>query len=120
MFLKGDEKVKANSLKIGWILMLILGLYRIMASISLVTMQGEDVSAGISLATTGIAIIFVTLASYKKAEKWSWWCLLVIGIAPLLSCSILHGLDIWLTIGWILFILAMVIPAKAILGKKSE
>ncbi|MBE9480147.1 MAG: hypothetical protein IMY69_00460 [Bacteroidetes bacterium] len=108
-----------KSVKIGWILMLILGLYRIMASISLVTMQQADITAGVNLATTGIAIIFITLASYKKAQKWSWWCLLVIGIAPLLSCSILHGIDVWTAIGWIIFILAIVIPAKAILCKKS-
>jgi len=108
-----------KSVKIGWILMLILGLYRIMASISLVAMQQADVAAGVNLATTGIAIIFITLASYKKAQKWSWWGLLVIGIAPLLSCSILHGINVWAIIGWIIFILAIVIPARAILGKKS-
>jgi len=108
-----------KSVKIGWILMLILGLYRIMTSISLVAMKQADVTAGVYLATTGIAIIFVTLASYKKAQNWSWWCLLVIGIVPLLPCSILHGINVWTAIGWILFILAIVIPAKAILGKKS-
>jgi Ca2+/Na+ antiporter len=54
-----------KSVKIGWILMLILGLYRIMASISLVTMQQADITAGVNLATTGIAIIFITLASSK-------------------------------------------------------
>ena len=108
-----------KSVKIGWILMLILGLYRVMASISLVTMQQADVTAGVNLATIGIAIIFITLTSYKKAHKWSWWCLLVIGIAPLLSCSILHGIDVWTTIGWVIFILAIVIPAKTILGKKA-
>jgi len=108
-----------KSVKIGWILMLILGLYRIMASISMVTLQQADVAAGVNLATTGIAIIFVTVTSYKKAQKWSWWCLLVIGIVPLLSCSILHGINVWAAIGWILFILAIAIPARAILGKRS-
>lgn len=63
-----------TSLKIGWILMFILGLYRIMTSISLVVMGQADIASGVYLATTGLAIIFITLASYRKAHNWSWWC----------------------------------------------
>jgi len=110
--------MKAKSVKASWIVMLILGLYRIMTSISLIAMGQADISTGVYLATTGIAIIFVTLAGYKKAQKWSWWCLLLIGMIPLLPCSILHGINAWTAVGWILFIFAIAIPAKAILGKK--
>ena len=112
--------MEAKSVKIGWIFMLILGLYRIMTSISLMAMGQADISSGVYLATTGIAIVFITLASYKKAQKWSWWCLLLIGMIPLLPCSILLGINVWTAIVWMLFIFAISIPAIAILGKKSE
>lgn len=53
--------MEAKSVKIGWILMLILGLYRIMASISLVTMQEADVSAGINLVQHGASLPTIRL-----------------------------------------------------------
>ncbi len=106
-------------LKIGWILMLVLGIYRTVTAIILAATGEGDLSGGISLAATGVAIIGITLGSYRKAEKWSWWCLLVVGLAPLLGCTIIHGIQIPTLIGWILFILAMVIPLKAIFSNKS-
>ena len=111
--------MRSKSLKIGWILMLILGIYRIAASIILVAMGFGEATSGINLAATAVAIIGMSLTSYKKAEKWSWWTLLIVGIMPLLGCSILHGLDPITIGGWVLFILAIAIPAKAILGKKA-
>jgi len=108
-----------KSLKIGWIVMLILGLYRIMTSISLVAMGQADLSSGVYLATTGIAIVFVTVAGYKKAQKWSWWCLLIIGMVPLLPCTILNGINVWTAVGWVLFLLGILLPARAVLCKKT-
>ena len=55
--------MQAKLIKIGWILMLILGIYRIAASISLIAMGDADVSGGVSLATTGAAIIGISLVS---------------------------------------------------------
>ena len=109
----------SKALKVGWILMLILGIYRVAVSIILVAMGFGDVTGGINLAATAAAIIGITLGSYRKAEKWSWWCLLVVGIMPLLGCTIVNGPDPLTVAGWVLFILALAIPAKAILGKKS-
>ena len=111
--------MQAKSIKIGWILMLILGVYRVAASIILVAMGFGTITSGINLAATGAAIIGMTLVSYKKAERWSWWCLFVVGIMPLLGCTILHGIDPITLGGWVLFIPAIAIPAKAILGKKQ-
>jgi len=111
--------MEAKLIKIGWILMLILGIYRVVVAIILMAFGVEDISAGINLATTGVAIIGITLGSYRKAEKWSWWCLLIVGLVPFLDWTILHGLNPVLLVGWILFILGLAIPAKAILGKKS-
>ena len=111
--------MQAKSIKIGWILMLALGIYRIVVAIIGVAIQLGDIAAGIPLATTGAAIIGITLGSYGKAEKWSWWCLLVVGLVPLLSSTISYGIQPLTVLGWVLFILALAIPAKAILGKKS-
>ena len=111
--------MQIKSVKIGWILMLILGIYRTAMAIILAARGIGDISADINLATTGVAIIGITLGSYRKAEKWSWWLLLVIGLIPFLDWTILHELNPMLLVGWILFILALAIPAKAILGKKS-
>jgi hypothetical protein len=113
------EIIQVNSLKIGWILMLILGIYRTAIAILLAAGDVGDISANIGLATTGIAIIGITLGSYRKGEKWSWWLLLIIGLIPFLDWTFLHEFNPLLLIGWILFILALLIPAKAILGKKS-
>jgi hypothetical protein len=107
--------MQAKSIKIGWVLMLILGLYQIAFSVIAV----QDVSVVILMATNGVAIMGISLGSYRRAERWSWWCLHVIGLMPLLSFTILHGVNPWFVVGWILFIPAITVPAKAILGKKS-
>ena len=112
--------MQTKSLAIGWILMLILGIYRTVASIILAVRGIGDLSADIGLGTTGIAIIGITLGSYRKGEKWSWWLLLVIGLIPFLDWTFLHELNPILIIGWVIFILGLAIPAKAILGKKSN
>lgn len=100
--------------------MLILGIYRVIASIILVAMGFGTVPSGVNLGATGVAIIGMALVSYRKAEKWSWWILLIVGIMPLLGCTIVHGMDPITLGGWVLFILAIVIPAKAILTQTPE
>lgn len=99
--------------------MLILGIYRTVVAIILTATGVVDTSAGINLATTGAAIVGITLGSYRKAEKWSWWCLLVVGLVPFLDWTFyIHGPNPVLLVGWVLFIVGLAIPAKAILGKK--
>ena len=110
----------SKALQIGWILMLILGLYRVIASILLYTTGESDISSAVLFFTNAAAIIGITLGSYRKAEKWAWWCLLVVGLLPLLTCTVLHGMMAWVIIGWILFIPAIVVPAKVILAPKPS
>lgn len=100
--------------------MLILGLYRTALSIVAVPMGFADVSSAYLIGAIGVAIIGITLGGYRRAERWSWWCLLVVGVIPLLGCTILHGVGSWALVGWVLLILAITIPAKAILGRKAE
>jgi len=99
--------------------MLILGIYRVFSSFALPAM-GEDIGASVLLGVTGVAIIGMSLGAYREAEKWSWWTLLVVAIAPVLSCTIMHGMEVWTVLGWILGVLALAIPARVILGKKSS
>ena len=99
--------------------MLIVGIERIALSVILVAMGFADAHNSTLFATIGVAIIGISLGSYRKAEKWSWWTLLAIGLMPLLYCTIAHGLMPGNIVDWILFILAIAIPAKAIVGKKS-
>ena len=139
-----------KSLKIGWIIMLIFGMYRIMESVLLVAIRTRFneimkivdqafnntgvfppiaihhsvfsliLGYGFGLAATGIAIIIITLASYRKAERWSWWCLLLMGIISLLANTIFLGPNSVTFWGWILFIIAIAIPARTILSKKES
>jgi len=78
---------------------------------------------GLILAATGIAIIIITLLSYRKAERWSWWCLLFLGILPLFGSfifnGIVHGFGPIELGSLILFILAITIPARTIFSKKA-
>jgi hypothetical protein len=111
--------MQAKLLKIGWVIMLILGIYRIAVASAIAATGARDVFGSIDMATTGAAIIGITLGSYRKAEKWSWWCLLVVGLAGLVGSTMSFGLQPGVLVGWVLFILALAIPAKAILGQKS-
>lgn len=54
--------MQAKLLKVGWIIMLILGMYRLVVSFMLLAM-GEDISASVLLGTTGVAIIGLTLGA---------------------------------------------------------
>jgi len=113
--------MQSKALKIGWILLLILGIYRLMFSFLMPTM-GFDAAVGMILATNAVAIIGISLVPYRKAEKWSWLVLLIIGVVPLLGWSFeMQGMVqiVGAIVGWILLVLGLAIPAKAILGKKS-
>lgn len=82
---------------------------------------------GIELLLASILTIFITKKSYAKAEKWSWYALLVAGIVmwgSLIGYRIVIGYvaTVWVApfiIGLILFVIGIAVPAKAILGQKS-
>ena len=111
--------MQSKSLLVGWIIMLIVGVQRFAVSIMLFTSGEKDLDSSILFALHAISIVFITLGSYRKAEKWSWWCLLVLGLTPPVYCIIAHGVSAWPIVGLVLFLPAIVIPAKAILGKQA-
>ncbi len=81
--------------------------------------------SGIMILVTGLFVALVSWKSYSKAEKWSWYTLLVTGVigwASSLTYYIIIG-DltgrIVTILGSVLFIIAIALPAKAILGKKA-
>lgn len=82
-------------------------------------------SAAFGLAI-GILVVFVAWNGYRKAEKWSWYAFLVVGtiawggaLADQISTGSPMGIVI-MTIGVILFLIGLLVPAKAILSGKAE
>ncbi|MCP8311630.1 MAG: hypothetical protein L6M37_01590 [Candidatus Methylarchaceae archaeon HK02M1] len=81
---------------------------------------------GVEIFLISLLIIFVTLKSYSKAEKWSWYALLIAGIilwGSLIGYRIVIGYlapsIVTFIIGLVLFVVGITLPAKAILSKKS-
>jgi hypothetical protein len=84
---------------------------------------------GVQLFAVSVLMIFVTQKSYNKGEKWSWYALLIAGAVTwgsLIGYKVVTGYfdptisSTTFVIGALLFILGIVLPARAILGKKSE
>jgi hypothetical protein len=84
---------------------------------------------GVQLFAVSVLMIFVTQKSYNKGEKWSWYALLIAGAVTwgsLIGYKVVTGYfdptisSTTFVIGALLFILGIALPARAILGKKSE
>ncbi len=79
---------------------------------------------GCMMLLTGIFKIFIALYPYRKAETWSWWTALTIGLIAysfILPYGIIVG-DIGTLfiniLALVLFLVAIVLPARAMLSKK--
>lgn len=80
---------------------------------------------GFFLLLLSILVLFITNNSYKKGEKWAWYSLLITGIliwGGLLGYRFLIGYwassgIITFVLGAVLFIVGIIVPAKAILEK---
>lgn len=73
----------------------------------------------------GLFVVLMAWKSYSKAEKWSWYTLLVTGIIGwgssltyYLTVVCLSGLVV-VYVGIVLFVIGIALPARAILGKKA-
>ena len=108
----------SKTIKVAVVLLLIVGLFRIFASIQMVATGEKDLDSGILFALNGIAIIGITLGALHKGEKWSWWTLLIIVMTPPIYCIIAHGWLAWNIVGLVISTPPIVIPAKEILSKK--
>jgi hypothetical protein len=83
---------------------------------------------GVIFLPVSILMVFITLNSYKKGEKWSWFALLIAGTlvwGGLIGYKITTGYfdpnpsSLTFIIGAILFVVGIAVPAKAILGRKG-
>lgn len=83
---------------------------------------------GVELLPASLLMIFITQKSYSRGEKWSWYALLIGGIiiwGSLIGYKVAIGYfqltpsSMTFIIGAILFVIGIVLPAKAILGKNS-
>ena len=80
---------------------------------------------GAMVLVAGLFVVLMAWKSYRKAEKWSWYTLLVTGIigwgsslTHSIAVGCLTGLVV-VYVGIVLFVIGIVLPAKAILGKKT-
>jgi len=78
---------------------------------------------GITMFLTSLLMILITRKSYSKAEKWSWYALLIAGImlwGSLIGYRIVIGYVapsiVTFIIGAALFVIGIVLPAKEILS----
>ena len=108
----------SKSIKIAVILMLIVALFRILASVQMAVSGEKTLDSCVLFALNAVAIIGITLGAYSKGEKWAWWTLLIIVMTPPIYCIVAHGWLMWNIVGLIISIPPVVIPAKAILCKK--
>ncbi len=73
----------------------------------------------------GILKVFIASYPYRKAEAWSWWTALTVGVIAwgfMLPFSVIIGAKDMLVfniIGFVLFLVAIVLPAKTMLARKS-
>lgn len=81
--------------------------------------------AGVMILIVGLFVALMAWKSYSKAEKWSWYTLLVTGVigwGSAVAYYVVVGdpLGRIMTIaGAVVFVIAIALPAKAILGKKA-
>ena len=80
---------------------------------------------GAMAVVAGLFVALMAWKSYRKAEKWSWYTLLVTGIIGwgssltyYIAVGDLMGL-VMVYVGIVLFVIGITLPAKAILGKKA-
>jgi hypothetical protein len=83
---------------------------------------------GVELLAISLLMMFITARSYAKGEKWSWYALLIAGCilwGSLIGYKLVIGYfqptmsSTTFIVGAILFAIGIVLPAKAILGRKS-
>ena len=80
---------------------------------------------GVGTFVAGLFVALMAWKSYSKAEKWSWYTLLVTGVigwGSWVAYYVVVGDPIGRVssiAGAVVFVIAIVLPAKAILGKKA-
>jgi len=83
----------------------------------------ERMAGGLGLAVS-IGGLFVLMTAFRKAEKWAWWYVLVVGIIAWVN-NLIPNLIVKNTmnttiiiIGLALIIIGLIIPAKDFFSKK--
>jgi hypothetical protein len=83
---------------------------------------------GVELLPISLLMIFITQKGYSRGEKWSWYALLISGTitwGSLIGYKVVIGYfqpttsSMTFIIGAILFIIGIVLPAKAIFSEKT-
>jgi len=75
---------------------------------------------GLETLTLGLFCCVISLIPYRKAEKWAWYAMLIIGGINILGTLILWTPHAPFTVIFvILWIVGLVLPYKQIMGKSS-
>jgi hypothetical protein len=83
-------------------------------------MKHVDQFYGLEKTIAGLFFCVISLIPYRKAEKWAWYAILVIGGIHMVGMLILWTPHVpFSIIFFILWIVGLALPAKRILGKKS-
>jgi hypothetical protein len=84
---------------------------------------------GVELIGISVMMLFVTVRSYSKGEKWSWYALLITGCilwGSLIGYKLVINYfqptmsSMTFIVGAMLLAIGLAVPAKAILGKNSN
>lgn len=77
---------------------------------------------GVLFITIAVAISAIAVTAYRQGQLWSWYTLLTMGLVGWFGSGIINSRFpsrislLFVLIGIVLFLIAIIIPAKAILG----
>jgi hypothetical protein len=75
--------------------------------------------------TTIVAGFFILFAGFRKAERWAWWAMLVIGAIAWGYGAVINVLNgntldsVVFLVGLVVFLVALFLPVKKFLAKSS-
>lgn len=136
--------MKETLLKVGSAVTIIIGIYLLVLgvvflvapsafpSFAVWVAANPAVADPLTLTYRWVGVLFIALAipllaigatAYRKGEKWSWYTLLAMGIVGWFGSLAIHtrypapSTVYFSIIGTILFLIAIILPAKTILSK---
>ena len=115
--------------------MMLKSTYKAMTGNALDSVQDADFlkvvsnrqsKVGFYALTTVVFCFFVLIAGFRKAQKWAWWCLLIVAgvtwLEGLISYIIIGSLMYILiyAIGTVLLFVGVLLPVKEFFAKTAE
>ena len=89
------------------------------------TVLAETRHMGIFAVTIGICGYFILFAAFRKAEKWAWWVLLIVGVIVWGYGLVMNSIEgdmlnlILHVICAVIYFIGLLLPVKAFFAKKA-